>query len=157
MTMSPASVPRVLSLAEVADRLDMKRPNVAKFLARHNVAPAYKKASGYFWHEADIERIKAQREADTERMAADARRREAALRRNHNEVVTPVPPAAALRLGRTQREVMERLAQRPIRAENDAVRLALRRLRERHLVESVAGERGLYALTDEGRSAVAGL
>jgi hypothetical protein len=149
---------RVLSLAEVADRLDMKRPNVAKFLARHGIEPAFAKASGYLWFEEDIERIKAQREADAERLAADQRRREAALRRNQNTVEpAPVPPAAAIRLGRTQREVLERLAQRPVRAENDAVRLAMRRLRERHLVAAVPGERGLYALTDEGRSAAAAL
>lgn len=147
--------PRVLSLAEVAERLNMKRPNVAKYLARHGIRPAFAKASGYLWHEADIERIKAQREADEAKLAADERRREAALR-NSDGTAAPVPPQAALRLGRTQREVMERLAQRPVRPENDAVRLALRRLRERDLVEA-AGERGLYQLTDEGRDVAAAL
>lgn len=145
--------PRVLSLAEVAERLDMKRPNVAKYLARHGITPAFAKASGYLWHEADIERIKAQREADEAKLAADQRRREGALRNN----TATVPPQASLRLGRTQREVLERLAQRPVRPENDAVRLAMRRLRERHLVEGAPGERGLYQLTTEGRAAAAAL
>lgn len=155
--MSSTTPGRVLSLAEVAERLDMKRPNVAKYLARHGIEPAFAKASGYLWHEADIERIKAEREANAEKLAADQRRREGALRNVDGNNAAPVPPAAALRLGRTQREVLARLAERPVRAENDAVRLALRRLRERGLVSAVPGERGLYGLTDEGRSAASAL
>jgi hypothetical protein len=39
---------------EAADLLHMKRSNVAKFLARRGVNPAFSKAQGYFWWESDI-------------------------------------------------------------------------------------------------------
>ena len=43
---SEHETPRVLSLSEVAERLKMKRPNVAKHLKRHGITPAFAKAQG---------------------------------------------------------------------------------------------------------------
>jgi hypothetical protein len=143
-TVSP---PRVLTLAEVATRLNMSRSNVAKFLARRDVSPWLKKAQGYFWREEDIERVKAEREADPERMAADERRRQAALR-------GPAPKPERLpvpRLGPTQKAVLKAMRERPgSSGDGDATRMALMRMRERGLVEAVEGERGLYSLTPLG-------
>lgn len=142
--------PRVLSLSEVAERLNMKRPNVAKFLARRGVSPAFEKAQGYFWWEADIERVKAEREADERRMAADAKRRESAVRGRRVER-DPVPPELA-RLGSTQKRLLGELLRRPVKPEVESDRFALRRLRGRGLVVTLDDAPGTFALTDEGRS-----
>jgi len=136
---------RVYSLAEIADLLNMKRSNVAKFLARRGVQPKFAKAQGYLYDAAAIEHVKAEREGDAERMAADERRRQAAL---HGPLRPPRPPMP--RLGATQRQVLEHLRARPGHYENDAVRLALMRLRTRGYAEPVPGERGLWRLTPEG-------
>jgi hypothetical protein len=143
---------RVLSLSECAERLRMKRSNVAKFLARRGVEPAFPKAQGYFWWASDIERVKAEREADERRMTADEKRRHAALHGRAEARAEPPPPELR-RIGATQRAVLSELLRRPVRPETDAERLALRRLRERGLVESVPGERGVYQLNTVGRAA----
>ena len=141
--------PRVLSLSEVAARLNMKRPNVAKFLARRGIEPAFEKAQGYFWWEADIARVKAERETDPDRMEADARRRESALRGRDGR--TPPPPPELARLGASQRRLLGELVRRPVRPEVEADRFALRRLRQRGLAVTVDGEPGTWALTADGR------
>lgn len=146
--------PRVLSLSEAADRLRMKRSNVAKFLGRRGVQPAFTKAQGYFWWEADIERVKAEREADTRRMAADEKRRRAAVEGGVKR--EPIPPELS-RLGATQRNLLQTMLRRPCTAGSDAERLAIRRLRSRGLVEPVPGERGAHQLTDTARGLVAQL
>lgn len=148
--MTTDTTPRVLTLSETADRLNMKRSNVAKFLARRGVQRAFAKRVGYFWYEDAIDQVKAEREADEERMAADERRRESALRRADGQPAPEPVRTPSVRLGRTQRDLMEELRERPARPSNDARRLALRRLRERGLVENTPGERGLYQLTDSG-------
>jgi hypothetical protein len=140
---------RVLSLSESADILNMKRSNTAKFLARRNVRPKFQKAQGSFWLEADILRVKAEREADPDRMAADERRRRAALRRAGQDpdwVTLPV------RVGRTQREVLAGLLRRPLVVVSapEADRMAARRLMSRGFVEAVP-EEGVVVLTDAGR------
>lgn len=142
--MSP-SKPRVLSLSEVADRLNMKRPNVAKFLARREVEPAFSKAQGYFWWESDIERVRLEREADATKMDADCRRRESALG-GRAEPVAPLPPELA-RLGESQKRLAAELLRRPVRPAIEADRFALRRLRGRGLAERVEGEPGLWTAT----------
>lgn len=147
----PEGVPRVLSLSEAASRLNMKRSNVAKFLARRSVEPAFAKAQGYFWWEADIERVKAEREADKARMKADAKRRRAALKRT-GEVPVTVPPPELARLGERQKLMLGELLRHPVAPGDDATRLALRRLRDRGLVEKVQGT-GTYQLTTTGREA----
>lgn len=147
-------MPRVLSLSEAAERLRMKRPNVAKFLSRRGVEPAFTKAQGYFWWEADIDRVKAEREADAVRMAADAKRRLAAI---HGGVQRePVPPELA-RLGATQRELLTTMLRRPGTVTDESSRAALRRLRERGLVEPVRGENGTFQLTAKARPLVSQL
>lgn len=151
----PAPMPRVLSLSEVAERLNMKRPNVAKFLLRRGIMPQFTKASGYFWNEVTIDAVKAEREADEARMAADDRRREGALVGARPRVRRP---PELVRLGATQRDLLDRLAERPVHGTNDSDRLALRRLRERGLVEPVPNaRRGTYQLTAKGRGAAAKL
>lgn len=154
MTMSAPDVPRVLSLSEAADVLHMKRSNVAKFLARRGVVPAFTKAQGYFWWEADIQRVKAEREADTTKMAADAKRRHAAV---HGGIERKVIPPELARLGATQRMLLTTMLRRPGVATSDAERLALRRLRERGLVEPVEGERGTFQLVGRVRPLVSQL
>lgn len=144
---SSEPMPRVLTLSEVAERLNMKRSNVAKFLARRGIQPSLAKASGYLWREDLIDAVKADREADEARMAADARRREGAL---HGAAVPSRQPPELQRLGSTQRELLARLCERPVRPISNSDRLALRRLRERGLVALVPGERGIYQLTPEG-------
>jgi hypothetical protein len=154
VTIKAQETPRVLSLSEAADLLRMKRSNVAKFLARRGVNPAFTKAQGYFWWEADILRVKEEREADTERMAADEKRRRAAVEGGiHRE---PVPPEIA-RLGRTQRDLLQSMLRRPTTAASDKERLALRRLVSRGLVEPVPGERGVHQLTSTARALAAQL
>jgi hypothetical protein len=147
---------RVLSLSEVADLMDMKRPNVAKFLARKGVRPKFAKAQGYFWDAAEIERIKAEREADADLMAANERRRAAALGLDAppREEPEPARPPEAARLGPKQRELLLEMEQRPGIPVSDQRRLVLRRLRLRGLVEPVPGEAKLYQLTDVGRRVV---
>lgn len=152
MTTEPQTTPRVLSLSEAAERLRMKRSNTAKFLARRGIAPAFSKAQGYFWWEADIERVKAEREADKVRMAADERRRLAANRGRAELARRPVPPELA-RLGHTQRALLSELLRHPVHQETDATRLAIRRLHARGLVEGVDGANGTYQLTTSGRVA----
>lgn len=152
---STAPAPRVMSLSEVADLMDMKRPNVAKFLARRGVRPMFAKAQGYFWDAAEVERVKAEREADDDLMAANERRRAAALGLEmppRPEEPQRMPEAA--RLGPRQRELLQEMEQRPGTPVDDAQRLVLRRLRLRGLVEPVPGERKLYQLTDLGRRVV---
>jgi hypothetical protein len=147
---------RVLSLSEIADLMDMKRPNVAKWLARKGIQPKFAKAQGYFWDADEVERAKAEREADEELMAVNARRRAAALGNPLPPPERPVsttPPEAA-RLGPRQKELLLEMEQRPGVPVDDARRLVLRRLRLRGLVEAVPGERKLYQLTDAGRRAV---
>jgi hypothetical protein len=146
-----AETPRVLSLTEVGNRLRMKPSNVAKFLARHGVKPAFVKGQGYLWAEEDIERLRAAREADVEKRAADERRREAAL--------SGPPPAVidSVRLGKHQQQILVRLRQRPMRAAGDSERLALRRLVIRGLAEQVPGEDGNYQLSERGREVAAAL
>lgn len=141
---------RPLSLSEVAEILHMKRPNVAKFLARRGVEPAFAKAQGFFWWESDILKVKAEREADEERMAADAQRRRSAQARVRGEVPAE-PPRPEVRLGERQTAVMLQLLRRPV-APTDEVRFSLLRLAKRGLVErfEVDGVRR-YRLTDEGR------
>jgi hypothetical protein len=145
--------PRVLSLSESAERLNMKRSNVGKFLARRNVQPAFSKAQGYFYWEADIDRVKAEREADKERMAADAKRRRSALA-GHGKLqeVVSVPPELA-RLGATQRALLSELLRHPVKPETDAERLAMRRLRQRGFVSPVATAEDSFDLTVDGRTA----
>lgn len=156
MTQPDTTTPdRVLSLSEVADLLDMKRPNVAKYLARKGIRPKFAKAQGYFWDAAEVERVKAEREADEELMAVNARRRAAALGNPLPPPERPVPRAPeAARLGPRQRELLLEMEQRPGTPIDDARRLVLRRLRLRGLVEPVPGERKLYQLTEAGRRAV---
>lgn len=139
-TEAPPEVPRVLSLTEAAQRLKMKPPNVAKFLERRGVAPALAKAQGYFWREEDIERVKAEREADTKRMAEDRKRRRGALRGQ-----------SKTRLGPHQLALLPRLLRRPVRPADNAERLAIRRLRERGYVEPTQDGRA-YKLTAAGRA-----
>lgn len=146
-----AELERVLQLSEIAVRLEMKRSNVAKFLARRGVRPIIAKSSGYLWREEDIERVKAEREADAERMDADRRRRESAVRRVDGQPGPPVEHVPGPRLGRTQRDLVEELTERPRTATGESRRHAMRRLRFRGLVEAVPGERNLYQLTDSGR------
>jgi hypothetical protein len=148
---APATLPRVLSLSEAAERLNMKRSNVAKFLARRGINPAFAKAQGYFWWEADIDRAKREREADRQRMAADAKRRRAAIH-GAEHTREPVPPEIA-RLGATQRRILKDMLRRPVHEQTDSTRLALRRLRERGLVEPIPGTRTHYQLTQVGRAA----
>jgi hypothetical protein len=152
VTIKAQETPRVLSLSEAADRLHMKRSNVAKFLARRGVRPAFSKAQGYFWWESDIDRVKAEREADEARMAADEKRRQAAIHGGqHREPV----PSEISRLGRTQRDLLTTMLRRPVVASSDAERLALRRLVQRGLAERIDGEGGSHRLTDTARSLVA--
>lgn len=148
--MTTEETPRVLSLSEAADRLRMKRSNVAKFLARREVQPAFSKAQGYFWWEADIERVKAEREADEKRMAADERRRRAAVEGGVQR--EPVPQEIA-RLGSTQRDLLLTMLRRPYATNGDAERLAMRRLVSRGLAEPVPGERA-FQLTARARPLV---
>lgn len=150
MTIKANEPPRLLSLSEVADVLHMKRPNVAKFLARRGVQPAYAKAQGYFWNADDIERVKAEREQDEARMAADRKRRASAVARQAGEVESEPPPPELARLGPTQRRLLGELARRPVKPEVEADRFALRRLRQRGLARDVADAAGTFALTDDG-------
>jgi hypothetical protein len=143
---------RVLSLSEVAELMDMKRPNVAKYLARKGIRPKFVKAQGYLWDAAQIERLKAEREADAELMAANERRRASALGLAPPPRDEPGParlPEAA-RLGPRQKELLLWLESRPAAPVDDKRRLVLRRLRLRGLVEPVPGERKLYQLTELG-------
>ena len=128
---------RVVSLSEAADLLHMKRSNTAKFLARRGVEPAFPKAQGYFWWLADVERAKAEREADEARMAADRQRRETAL--NGPPPRPEQRPPELAHLGRAQRDLALVLLRHPIPYPKDASRFALRRLRQRGLVEPVPG------------------
>lgn len=129
---------RVVSLSEAANLLHMKRPNVAKFLARRGIEPAFPKAQGYFWWLADVERAKAEREADEEKMRADRQRRESAL--NGRPEPAPSRPPELAHLGKAQRDLALVLLRHPIPYPKDASRFALRRLRQRGLVEPVPGE-----------------
>lgn len=145
MSAGVTELPRVLSLSEAAERLNMKPPNVAKFLARREVKPALAKAQGYFWLESDIERVKGEREADEARMAADERRRRAAL-----EGAAPREPREPKpRVGGHQADLLTTLLSKPVTPGSNAERLALRRLRLRGLVE--AADDGAFQLTDAGR------
>lgn len=149
MTAGTQGLPRVLSLSEVAERLGMKPPNVAKFLARRGIEPVLAKAQGYFWAEDAIERVKAEREADEARMAADARRRKAALEGPaEREPREPKP-----RVGGRQAELLEAMLRRPISADDNATRLAIRRLRLRGFVKATRTANGgaVYQLTEAGR------
>jgi hypothetical protein len=141
--------PRVLSLSEVAARLRMKPSNVAKYLNRHGVRPAFEKSQGYFWWEAAIDELVERRAGDTE---AIEKRRRGALEGAAPRV--PAPPR--VRLGEHQRALMETMLRRPVPVTNNADRLALRRLRLRGLVEQLEGERELRAfkLTELGRQAL---
>src|SRR4051812_5021381 len=103
-------LPEVLSLSQVADRLSMKRSNVTKFLTRRGIRPAIKKAAGYFWRAEEIERVKAEREADTRQMEADRRRRESALNPAAREEEPKVPGGE--RLGDRQKAVLRALLNR---------------------------------------------
>lgn len=154
MTIKAQAPPRVLSLSEAADRLHMKRSNVAKFLARRGVTPAFSKAQGYFWWESDIVRVKEEREADEKRMAADEKRRRAAVEGGVKR--EPIPPELS-RLGATQRDLLSTMLRRPYSPANDAERLALRRLASRGLAEPVPGERGAHQLTATARGLAARL
>ena len=147
--MPSSETPRVLSLSEVAERLSMKRPNVAKHLTRHGIAPAFAKAQGYFWWEADIEKHRKEREANKKKMAADAARRRSALR-NRGLAENGAGP----NLGPTERELLAALRQRPMQPDNDRVRSGLRRLRLRGYVSRVPGMAAehWYELTPEGRT-----
>jgi hypothetical protein len=128
---------RVVSLSEAADLLSMKRSNTAKFLARRGVEPAFPKAQGYFWWLADVERAKAEREQNKARMAADAQRRDSAL--NGRPPDPDPPPPELARLGSAQRDLALVLLRHPVEYPKDARRFALRRLRQRGLVEPVPG------------------
>lgn len=139
---------RVVSLSEAAERLRMKRPNVAKFLGRRGIEPAFPKAQGYFWWEADIERARREREADKARMAADARRRESALNGPPERPESPPPEVA--RLGRTELLVLGELLRHPMPYPKDSRRFALRRLRRRGLVAQVPDE-STWQLSARGR------
>ncbi len=139
---------RVLSLSEAADVLHMKRPNVAKFLARRGIEPAFPKAQGYFWWVSDVERAKAEREADKERLAADERRRRSAIDGPPPPPESPPPEVA--RLGRTERAVLAELLRHPIPYPKDSRRFALRRLRQRGLAVQVPAEE-TWQLSDRGR------
>lgn len=156
MTSQQADPPEVLSLSQVADRLGMKRPNVSKFLTRRGVRPYLKKASGYFWRADEIDRVKAEREADERQMAADRQRRDSALRRSGREPEPTVHPGAE-RLGDRQKAVLRALASRPLKSDGEAMRAAFRRLSERGLVEPVRGEQGVFALTSKGQEVAASL
>jgi hypothetical protein len=145
---------RPLSLSECATLLNMRRPNVAKFLARRNVEPAFPKASGYFWWESDVKRVKEERESDPARMAADERRRESARRRAAGEVAPVEEPEEQVRLGKTQRDLMLTMLRRPVE-QTDANRFSLLRLRKRGYCERI--ESGRWALTSEGRRVAAGI
>lgn len=140
---------KVLSLSEAAAVLGMKRPNVAKFLARRGVEPAFPKAQGYFWWEDDILRVKAEREADSARMAVDERRRRSAL---HGRPEEEPPPPELAHLGRTQREVLSELVLHPIPRPQDARRFALLRLVRRGLAEErdAGGGGSVFVLTEAG-------
>jgi hypothetical protein len=141
---------RVLSLSEAADLLHMKRSNTGKFLRRRGVEPAFPKAQGYFYWAADIERVKAEREANEERMAADARRRESALNRTRGEVNTGPPPPEVERLGPAQRAVLSELVRKPLPVTGEN-RFTIHRLRQRGLVDYVPGATPRTAqLTAEG-------
>lgn len=146
--------PEVLSNNQVAARLQMKRPNVSKFLMRRGIRPAAKKAHGYFWSVEDVERVKVEREADEAQMAADRKRRETALRRQGGEPEPEVHPAAA-RLGERQQAVLRALRERPLKSTNEATRAAFRRLSERGLVHQI--EEGAWALTILGQDVAATL
>lgn len=143
---------RVLSLSEAAERLRMKRSNAGKFLARRGVRPAFPKAQGYFYWLADIERVKAEREANRGQMAADARRRESALRGPVAEVERPRVPPEVAHLGAAQRVLLSELVRHPVAYPQDSRRFALLRLVRRGLAEELTGEAGrVFALTDRGR------
>jgi hypothetical protein len=142
-----------LSLSQCAEILHMKRPNVAKFLARRGIEPAVAKAQGYFWWSGDVERVKSEREADDRRMDADRRRRETALARRHGEPVEPMPEI--VRLGGTQRTLMEEMLRRPVH-QTDTTRFALLRLRKRGYCDRI-GEDGTWALTAQGREVAGNL
>lgn len=154
MTIKEQEPARVLSLSEAADRLHMKRSNVAKFLARRGVKPAFSKAQGYFWLESDIAHVKREREADKERMAADEKRRRAAIEGGQRR--EPVPPEIS-RLGRTQRDLLLAMLRRPVTPDNDAERLAMRRLVQRGLAERIDGEGGAHQPTNTARTLAAQL
>ena len=141
--------PRLLNLVEVGERLNMKKSNVAKFLARRGIEPSYTKAQGNLWREDVIEAVKAEREADAERMAADEKRRTAALRNVNGSATVEAEESSTIRLGPTEREVLELLLERPQLTTNRH-RNAARRLRLRGLVERVAGEQQTYRLTGRG-------
>lgn len=143
----------VMSLTKAAVLLRMKRTNVAKFLHRRGIEPAFPKEQGYFYWTDDIMRAKEEREADTARMAADEKRRQSALRRQGVRN-GPVPKSIS-RMGRTQREMLATLLVRTIVPSTDSERLALQRIAQRGLAERIEG--GAYALTTAGREAAAAL
>lgn len=143
-------LPELLSLSAVAKRLQMKPSNVAKFLARRGIKPDYKKAQGHLWREDKIEAVKAEREADAAKMEADRKRREAALARSRGSAAPPAATTPALKLGTRQQLLLAILVRHPVRADNEATRSALRRLRERALVEPIPGDPQTWQLTDRG-------
>jgi len=87
---------------------------------------------------AERRREKAEREADEEKMRADRQRRESAL--NGRPEPAPSRPPELAHLGKAQRDLALVLLRHPIPYPKDASRFALRRLRQRGLVEPVPGE-----------------
>lgn len=144
---------RVVSLSEIATLLGMKRSNVAKFLARRGIAPAIEKAQGYFWWADEIEKVKAEREADTAKLEADRKRRATALRGRAPE--PEVLPPALKRMGARERSMLAELMLRPVTPRSDASRrAALRRLSDRGLCQVIPGSTPItYALTSKGAEA----
>jgi hypothetical protein len=143
-----AAEERVVSLSEAAEILRMKRPNVAKFLARRGIEPAFPKAQGYFWWFADVDRARQERESDEAKMAADRQRRASAV--NGPPARSEPPPAEVAKLGPVERAVLSELLRRPIPYPKDSRRFALRRLRQRGLVVQVPAEK-TWQLSPRGR------
>ena len=145
-----ASGEQVLSLSQIGDRLAMKRSNVAKFLARRGILPAFPKAQGYFWWESDIEAVRKEREADEEKMSADEKRRRAALARVDGK---PRRDAKLPKgIGPTQATLLRELMARPRVPATRAEGEAFRRLKARGLANFILDGDGrrVWRLTPAG-------
>ncbi len=149
----------VVGVSEAATILvGMQRSNVANFLDRRITPYAVRPdGRGKLWRREDVERVKAEYDADEAKVAADNRRRASARGEPSPPRPAPEPREPRVVIGPRQRLAMELMVDGPLvpteYVEADQLRTAIWRLAERGFVRVVEDSPRSYALTEEGREA----
>ena len=142
--------PNRLTLVQAADRLNMKKSNVRKFLVRHGVEPLEAKAQGHWWDGAQIDALARRRAEDKDARAADEKRRASALALAEQRRAIR---SAIEGLGPREREVLD-WARNGQQLPDKKSMEAARRLRKKGLLEPMPDAVRRFRLTAEAERAV---